>query len=727
MTPKESDLLQFENELLNTRQELNELIREYAHEKHTLPSSALWQDKIHYFETELKYLNNQLQLLKNTPYQAQAPYIQPSGQADCPSVPLQTSAPAQTTFRQTAPSSNAPAAAASPVGTQRNIRDYEKLFGRNFMGVFASVLIFISLIIFATLMLPHLTDTMKLIGLYVISFGILLAGYLPARKNQTNKFYIALIGCGIGSLYISLLLSDLYFKVISDITLYILILIWAVFIKYLSGLKNMVFHVIGQSGILISTILGTALCVHDADAAKFLVLTVFYFLSSLVFAGRDRTNYAQNLCNHICKSLNLIVFAVGFSCMKPTDLRVVHILIVMFYLLSEFYFSYKDEYRHGIAFQLLTMVNAVTLIFLFSFTELFSEDAVYLFMYIAAIALLFYVYRKHAAYQIISEIFFLIVIYLGCHNHPFIQDHLYAYLTVIPAMLYGKLRSRKLYLYAGAAFAGELLFLALSGPSTYSAADFSMTPYVEYLIMTVFIYIAFMYVCRLADQTAFTITGYILISIILAIFVHDSSYQFMKHCDMEHIKTIEYIALKANLIPFFILAVIHLLLTAFHCLGTEKPVTKMLLIINALLMIAGCACIGCRPWKPASIMITALLFLINSRRLLRCHQKTGYYIAFKYTIFMVCVLNSYDVTDYVISICLLLFAIASIIIGFYRSAVTFRLYGLILSMISIVKLIMIDIRYDSTMENAISFFVSGILCFAISFLYHKIDTNLRNK
>ena len=94
---------------------------------------------------------------------------------------------------------------------------------------------------------------------------------------------------------------------------------------------------------------------------------------------------------------------------------------------------------------------------------------------------------------------------------------------------------------------------------------------------------------------------------------------------------------------------------------------------------------------------------------------------------MVCVLNSYDVVNYVISISLLLFAIVSIMIGFYRSAVTFRLYGLILSMISIVKLIMIDIQYDSTVENAFSLFVSGILCFAISFLYHKIDTNLRNK
>ncbi|MBD5457743.1 MAG: DUF2339 domain-containing protein [Lachnospiraceae bacterium] len=55
----------------------------------------------------------------------------------------------------------------------------------------------------------------------------------------------------------------------------------------------------------------------------------------------------------------------------------------------------------------------------------------------------------------------------------------------------------------------------------------------------------------------------------------------------------------------------------------------------------------------------------------------------------------------------------------------FRLYGLILFMTSVFKLIMIDIKYDSTLENAISFFVSGILCFIISFLYNKIDHSLK--
>ena len=105
----------------------------------------------------------------------------------------------------------------------------------------------------------------------------------------------------------------------------------------------------------------------------------------------------------------------------------------------------------------------------------------------------------------------------------------------------------------------------------------------------------------------------------------------------------------------------------------------------------------------------------------------GHYIAFKYTVLMLFILGSFDVVNYAVSICLLVFAIVSIIAGFYKDMVTFRLYGLILSMISIVKLIMIDIKYDSTVENAVSFFVSGVLCFVISFIYNKIDGRLRGK
>lgn len=153
----------------------------------------------------------------------------------------------------------------------------------------------------------------------------------------------------------------------------------------------------------------------------------------------------------------------------------------------------------------------------------------------------------------------------------------------------------------------------------------------------------------------------------------------------------------------------------------------MTYIVNALLMLTGCLFLYCTVWQIPVILITVLLFTINSGSILRKNTYSGYYVALKCTLLMLCILDSHNAASYFISISLLLFAILSIVIGFYKNTVTFHLYGLILSMISVIKLIMFDIRYDSTLENAVSFFVCGLLCFVISFIYNRIDHHLKGK
>ena len=46
-------------------------------------------------------------------------------------------------------------------------------------------------------------------------------------------------------------------------------------------------------------------------------------------------------------------------------------------------------------------------------------------------------------------------------------------------------------------------------------------------------------------------------------------------------------------------------------------------------------------------------------------------------------------------------------------------------MICVVKLVMIDISYQNTAGHALSFFISGVLCFTISALYSIADKRLK--
>ena len=76
---------------------------------------------------------------------------------------------------------------------------------------------------------------------------------------------------------------------------------------------------------------------------------------------------------------------------------------------------------------------------------------------------------------------------------------------------------------------------------------------------------------------------------------------------------------------------------------------------------------------------------------------------------------------------MLLFAAGSIVFGFYKNYKSFRVYGLILSMVSIFKLVLFDVTNKSALYNAVGFLVCGLICFGISFLYNKIENRVKKK
>ena len=65
MNQTKIDLLNFENELLQTRKKMNDLIYRFSRSPQTLENKALYQEKIFYLETELSYMNKQFQMLKD--------------------------------------------------------------------------------------------------------------------------------------------------------------------------------------------------------------------------------------------------------------------------------------------------------------------------------------------------------------------------------------------------------------------------------------------------------------------------------------------------------------------------------------------------------------------------------------------------------------------------------------------------------------------------------------
>ena len=74
------------------------------------------------------------------------------------------------------------------------------------------------------------------------------------------------------------------------------------------------------------------------------------------------------------------------------------------------------------------------------------------------------------------------------------------------------------------------------------------------------------------------------------------------------------------------------------------------------------------------------------------------------------------------------FAVLCIAIGFKNSLLTkgLRIFGLMTTLVFVVKFIIFDISFDSSVMKAISFLISGILCFGISAIYNHFEKKAGN-
>jgi hypothetical protein len=158
----------------------------------------------------------------------------------------------------------------------------------------------------------------------------------------------------------------------------------------------------------------------------------------------------------------------------------------------------------------------------------------------------------------------------------------------------------------------------------------------------------------------------------------------------------------------------------------ELNTSKLVKIYNAVIMFVSLLymlALGHKDsnWTFLVILISVLLFSNNTMKLLEINENFSIYLAIKFTILMIVVLKAFDAMSIIISITCFIIAAVSITLGFIVLIKGFRIYGLVLSLLSACKLILIDIGYNSSMSRAVGFLICGIICFGISFVYNKME------
>ena len=751
MDKRMEELLNYERRVIEDRQQLSKLI-----EESDVNDTNLMKEKLQFFQQEIGYLNRQVEFLKcdlerregpvirqgnfsnenamvyaknnmrgsnpqvgqNIPYGKQGfprdeRVANPLGQEMSSQAPFYTQTKVfvpgmEPTPQRAYENERIPGMEPTPQKVYKK-RDMEKAVGKSLMGILASGLIFISLILFATLLLPYFNDTAKMITTYVISFAFTAIGLIKLKKDKENKFYVALTGCGIGAIYISLLLSNMYFKAIGDITLYLLICLWGVGVCLLSRLENKIFQIIGESGILISVIFGCVLCDRDSDKLKFMVLIIYYIISSTLFYfAHYKKEFNENIIHHIFNVINCIMLVTASLDIVRHGKNIILVLLLILVVISVCgAFVHKLE-KSNISFGIFT--------------------GTYIWMLFGLVGRMLDNELTYAMIGYMLFLFFMSVLQFKKVNGNAGKNILYLVLT---AMAITALNSyENLYEYGVL----PMLIIPLLALGYYNKN--SVCKYTSLVLLSFFTYEFY----PMNEKLHF---GLELVAFVLVFFL-------IYRCKEQYSKAFKYFAHIAALnfllvgvgdmtgdVTTYIVVAVYNIVMCKSCFGKnlltdEKENPALYHIVNLIAMIYGVGILGAE-WEavPHFLLIITVVatFMVNAKNILdkRDNIFAGMYVGFKFTLLMIFILNSFDAVNYVISIACFVFAILSIVLGFMNDYKSLRIFGLILSMISTFKLIMVDINYDNTLGNALSFFVSGILCFVISLIYNYIDGKVKRE
>lgn len=744
MRQVEIDILNFENKLLQDRRQLNDLIylcrQEAASQDIILGKLQNIRQEMDYMESQIDMLNKVLQRDEAAPdntvnVSVPQPDLRCEPDMDSENTPVFSVPQEKVISDETERNSeNTPVFSmpqeqlrqTQPPAEKRDSkkRDLEKTFGRFWMGVIASGMVFISFIFFAVVLLPVLTDGMKIGAMFLVSFIFLGAGLVKLSVDNENKFYLALCGCGVGAVYISLLVSNIYFKAVNDIVLYLLLFVWAAGVCCLRRRETILFQLIGQIGITVAVSFGCRVCIQEPNAVKVLMLSMFYALSSMIFMTAHRQKkLTKNWISLVFNLVNLGQLLEMLAGM-PDGFMIKAVSAMLFlYVALFFLFCYRCEAtKDGLDFGILTVVcvDFTVCIFDVILQNVPSGPVIGGIAALAVCTLSMVMAERRLAVEaslgrvVIQIASMALMGYVVC-DLKILDRHIYLALLMIPFLAAGFLKKNWYFR------CGSLVYMVYF--------QFHMEMDNPEKMLWGFLYFGMLLYFMLREKEQynvfFKLSAYVLFLIKLS-------------ADCVYIMSLFGEGTYAGVtLCCVVVGGINMAMSRLGRMG-KNPLTGMIepetkRTLNVIHVVQMCIIIVQILFPPGeragmvTILWALILFMANTRKLLAEKKDTpaGFYIGMKFLVLLLSVLASFDISGVPVSICCFVLAVACIVAGFYVKCKSLRIYGLLLSMLSVFKLSLADIVLGGLLQLAAGFFVAGILCFVISRIYNMIDEELR--
>lgn len=663
--------------------------------------------RVYNLEQEVTTLKSQLNggvALNKVPSKAPASYQQP--------VAVNGPKPQNVASVKAAPA----VAAYQPPKTQpvvkKEKKNMESNIGKNLMGIFASLLILLSFVLFAAFAFPFLPDVAKVIILYVVSIAFAAFGLLKMNKKSSfNVLFTSFAGIGVSGFYVVSFIASFVFNIMNEFVLLAIIIVWLIVTGIISKYKSRMFMYICNIGLVIASFL---VFVEWKDVLAGLIM---YYVGAFLLYYMNKSEKLSKDFYWLIQIPVISLIYVFLYLDNMVALVIIAVLSTVFIVAPMF--LYKVDDKNGAGFIFLNLLGSSVLFFaqyaLYDEIDLWGTViGVTLFLVVTVIAFIKY-YENNKTYFYVP--FFVFALSLLSLNVGVISDYVSMIPFAVIMIALGIVLKDSKIKYTGYFYYLLYIFEKPKLLNEYA-----------YLIIATVAFIALVVLCIKKYSKA---QKYILTFVTFALLVI-------------WIDTFKL----GGAIGFFAFAIVSILMnTKFYRINPitkleEKSSVILGYVVNGLIILFGFIDFSASNELfirydgqvivnniiTTAIYIAVLLAVccINVVRLVNNKNNEmlfGIYNCLKLTILILIVLDKFDVMPMIISIIAILVAISCIVLGFVFKHKSFRIYGLVLTIVFVMKLCLVDITYDSPIFRPVGFFVAGILCFAISWIYAKLEKN----
>jgi hypothetical protein len=595
----------------------------------------------------------------------------------------------------------------------------ESLVGRNLFAVLASVLVLLGVGVFISTIYEQIPEVVKIGAIYLFGFVMLGSGLVIYRKNG-NKFWLGVASCGLAELLVSIITSHSYFHVLSLPWTFVLVLVWILGSFWLTRFQPTVFKIIGYCGLIISMLLGLSL-VGRKDTLTYMVLAGAYLLLASFFMVTHREKVKLNTALALCSTLALGMFLQMERYLQEhldwlPAVWVLGALIIFHTIYLAVAKLHPKAYPFFAGLSLWVgsiFVSPVPM-------------TVFVPVVLGLILVLCYLVQKSSR-ESVGRICFLAMVGLYlfnlCTTLGVTQDQLRYWFPVAALLAVG------LYRWTGQ-WDGGWLSLILCGVfcvfpnSTHDSVPWGFAVTAAYFTL---------YSSPLVRKDKnIRIAWYLLTAMASWHLVNWIRYRICAtgaaYGPVTELCFGVYFAVMALVNTVYL----HLRLRDREKILRVDMYSVLVMVPQALFMFGCLSYVGSDVWYISGLgvagsLLTLAYSLHYSLKTRGTDRRLTVWQFVKFTLYCWYVLVALSSPDILVNITLLLIAVAAVALGFRLGHKAVRIYGLVLSLVDVVSLVLFRIDFSDSLQLAGGIVLCGVLCFVISFIYSRISRTSWNK